>query len=526
MEIIDWVVVASYLLFMLGIAFRSGKKQSDSNDYFLGGREFSSTSLAASTIATQCSTNSLLGAPAFVGFVAGGGLIWLQYELAVPLAMLFLLFLLIPARAMGITSIYQILRMNLGRRSQITAAGCFLFFRAIATGVTIYGSTLVISFALQISYLFALFILMLLTVIYDIVGGLRAVVISDLIQLILLTIAVLVSLILIGNSISWDFFSSSRDTTLLNDWGFSGKNYGLWPMLFGGIFLYAAYYGCDQSQAQRILATKSPRETGRVLVLNGLFRFPLVLLYCFLGLGLAIFSLQDAQLIDSLPFLESGERNYNLVFPQFVSQNFSPGLVGLVLVGLVAAAMSSIDSALNSLAAVTVEDFIRPKLRNQASGKELLRYGRICTIFWAIFAIMFSFYVENIAPTVLEAVNKIGSMVNGPILALVTIAIFGSKRANESFALIGFWLGLFCNFLTAYLLTNVSWLWWNLIGFCVSILSFYFLEKLSSRNLTNFELAPSVMNGSGIAGIKSMPIIVLVIMFISVLVICLLLDKF
>ena len=213
MEIIDWVVVASYLLFMLGIAFRSGKKQSDSNDYFLGGREFSSTSLAASTIATQCSTNSLLGAPAFVGFVAGGGLIWLQYELAVPLAMLFLLFLLIPARAMGITSIYQILRMNLGRRSQITAAGCFLFFRAIATGVTIYGSTLVISFALQISYLFALFILMLLTVIYDIVGGLRAVVISDLIQLILLTIAVLVSLILIGNSISWDFFSSSRHHT-------------------------------------------------------------------------------------------------------------------------------------------------------------------------------------------------------------------------------------------------------------------------------------------------------------------------
>ena len=367
---------------------------------------------------------------------------------------------------------------------------------------------------------------MLLTVIYDIVGGLRAVVISDLIQLILLTIAVLVSLILIGNSISWDFFSSNRDTTLLNDWGFSGNNYGLWPMLFGGIFLYAAYYGCDQSQAQRILATKSPQETGKVLVLNGLFRFPLVLLYCVLGLGLAKFSLQDAQLIDSLPFLESGERNYNLVFPQFVSQNFSPGLVGLVLVGLVAAAMSSIDSALNSLAAVTVEDFIRPKLRNQASGKELLRYGRICTIFWAIFAIAFSFYVENIAPTVLEAVNKIGSMVNGPILALVTIAIFGGKRDSEDFALIGFWLGLFCNFLTAYLLTDVSWLWWNLIGFCVSILSFYFLEKLSSRNLTNFGLATSVMDGSGLVGIRKIPVIVLIIMFISVLMICLLLNKF
>ena len=137
MEFIDWLVVVAYLFFMLGIAFRSGKRQSDSNDYFLGGRQFSSISLAASTIATQCSTNSLLGAPAFVGFVAGGGLIWLQYELAVPLAMLFLLFLLIPARTLGVTSIYQVLGTNLGKRSQITAAGCFLFFRAIATGVTL-----------------------------------------------------------------------------------------------------------------------------------------------------------------------------------------------------------------------------------------------------------------------------------------------------------------------------------------------------------------------------------------------------
>ena len=131
MEFIDWLVVVAYLLFMLGIAFRSGKRQLDSNDYFLGGRQFSSISLAASTIATQCSTNSLLGAPAFVGFVAGGGLIWLQYELAVPLAMLFLLFLLIPARTLGVTSIYQVLGTNLGKRSQITAAGCFLFLELL-----------------------------------------------------------------------------------------------------------------------------------------------------------------------------------------------------------------------------------------------------------------------------------------------------------------------------------------------------------------------------------------------------------
>ena len=188
--------------------------------------------------------------------------------------------------------------------------------------------------------------------------------------------------------------------------------------------------------------------------------------------------------------------------------------------------MSSIDSALNSLAAVTVEDFIKPKLKNQTSGKDLLLYGRICTIFWTIFAIAFSFYVEDIAPTVLEAVNKIGSMVNGPILALVTIAILAGKRARESFALIGFWCGLMSNFLTAYLLIELSWLWWNLIGFCVSILIFYALEKLLPRDSTNFDLVSSVISSSAYEGVKNIQVIVLALMFSFVMAICLLLNKF
>ena len=467
MHALDWTVVWIYLCGMMLLALYLSSKQASTDDYFLGSHRLSAGSLAASTIATQCSTNSLLGAPAFVGFVAGGGMIWLQYELAVPLAMLALLWIMVPARRLGVTSIYEILEVRIGRRARLTAAGCFLLFRGVATAVTIYGSALVISLLLDLSFVAAVLLIMTATLLYDYFGGLTAVVISDVIQLALLLSAVVFSLIYIGDLIDWNFFVEERKQTLVNDWGFNGQDYGFWPMLIGGIFLYAAYYGCDQSQAQRILAASSETDTARVLLWNGIFRFPIVLLYCFLGLGLAALSAQDATIIDSLPTTSSGEKNLNVVFPAFVLNYFEPGFVGLIMVGLIAASMSSIDSALNSLSAVTVEDFIRPRLSKRTSPARLLKLGRACTILWGLFAVVCAFQVENIAPTVLEAVNKVGSMVNGPLLALIASAIV-LKRVPQTHALIGFAAGLLVNLLVAIFLPQISWLWWNVIGFCLT----------------------------------------------------------
>ena len=464
MHALDWTVVWIYLAGLMLLALYLSRKQASSEDYFLGSHRLSASALAASTIATQCSTNSLLGAPAFVGFVAGGGMIWLQYELAVPLAMLALLWIMLPARRHGVTSIYEILELRIGRRARLTAAGCFLLFRGVATAVTIYGSALVVSLLLNLDFVAAVSLIMAATLLYDYFGGLTAVVISDAIQLILLLGAVLFSLIYIGDLIDWKFFVEERKQTLVNDWGFGGQDYGFWPMLIGGVFLYASYYGCDQSQAQRILAARSEADTARVLLWNGIFRFPIVLLYCFLGLGLAALAAQDPLILGSLPVTSSGEKNLNVVFPAFVLNYFEPGFVGLVMVGLIAASMSSIDSALNSLSAVTVEDFIRPRLSNLTSPARMLLLGRACTILWGLFAVVCAFQVENIAPTVLEAVNKVGSMVNGPLLALIASAIL-MERVSQTGALMGFAGGLLINLFVAVYLPNVSWLWWNVIGF-------------------------------------------------------------
>ena len=361
MSALDWSIVVAYLLGMLVLAVVVGRTQKDKRDYYLGGNNLSSFSLATSTIATQCSTNSLLGAPAFVGFAAGGGMLWLQYELAVPLAMLALMYLLVPLRRKGVVSVYEFLDDRLGHGARLLASGCFLFFRGVATGVTVYGVALVLTLLLDISYTTAVVVLMGVTIAYDVLGGLRAVVISDVVQMILIVAAVIASLLwLVGETSFLGPAVADRVTAIDLDMGLSNNNnYGLWPMLIGGFFLYCAYYGCDQSQAQRVLAARSEEDTRKVLLYNGLLRFPLVLLYCLLGLGLASYSLENEGLLNALPFQADGSRNFNLVFPVFVLQEFPAGLVGLVMAGVFAAAMSSIDSALNSLSAATIEDFVR-----------------------------------------------------------------------------------------------------------------------------------------------------------------------
>lgn len=483
MSWLDWLVVVVYLLGMLVLAVALGRTQKNTRDYYLGGNKLSSISLATSTIATQCSTNSLLGAPAFVGFVAGGGMLWLQYELAVPLAMLALMYLLVPLRQKGVVSVYEFLDIRLGRGARLLASGCFLFFRGVATGVTVYGVALVLTLLLDISYTTAVVVLMGVTIAYDVLGGLRAVVISDVVQMILIVVSVIASLFwLIGETSLFAPHVADRVTAIDLDLGLSSNNnYGLWPMLIGGFFLYCAYYGCDQSQAQRVLAARSDEETRRVLLYNGLLRFPVVLLYCLLGLGLANYAVEHDGLLGALPMQADGSPNFNLVFPVFVLQEFPAGLVGLVMAGILAAAMSSIDSALNSLSAATVEDFVGEFSASENPRKEFLA-GKLATFCWGLFAVALSYQVEAIAPTVLEAINKIGSMANGPLLALFFLALV-YPSVGQGRAIIGFGLGLVVNGLVWLFLPGISWLWWNLIGFAVGTSSALILTIFSGKGL-------------------------------------------
>lgn len=473
---VDWLVIGGYCFGLLVFAAWLAKGQGNREDYYVGGRSVGAWPVGLSIMATQCSTNSILGAPAFVAFAAGGGLVWLQYELAVPLAMIVLMLWLLPLfRRLQLVSVYAYLEQRFDRKTRLSLSGLFLFVRAFATAVTVYSIAIVIDLITGLGFTAAVLLLGVFTIVYDVMGGIRGVIYSDVIQLfILVGMLVLVLLFLIdangGFTQMWQTFDSNRKATLRFDLhGFGdGGTFAFWPMLFGGLFLYVSYYGCDQSQVQRQLSTNSIDTTNRALFLNGILRFPLVMLYCMVGVGIGVYAMNHPAFLNELPS-NGGSPEYNLAVPVYMVNALPVGLVGLSLVALFAAAMSSLDSVLNSLSATTLEDFVRPFRHEQLGARQELWLSRAITSIWGAITLGLAFFVGDIAPTVLEAINKIGSLANGPILAVYLLGILTTK-VSGTHAVAGLLAGVMVNIICWLFWPGISWLWWNVIGCGVAVL--------------------------------------------------------
>ena len=486
LHLFDWTIIILYLIAMIGLSIYLSRGQKNKDDYYLGGNDTGAWPIAISTMATQCSTNSILGAPAFVAFSIGGGMLWMQYELAVPFAMIFLMIFLLPLyRKLGIISVYAYLEKRFDKKTRLSLSVLFQFIRAFATGVTVYGISIVISYCTGISFTFAVVMLGLITIIYDSIGGMKAVIVSDVIQMIVLYGAIIMTIyIAMSYTGGWSETINAFDTTRLKainlqSHGFDGNSFAFLPMLIGGFFLYVSYYGCDQSQVQRELSTKSIDDTNRALFINGMLRFPLVITYCFLGVCIGAYVAKNPDFINLLP-LENGKPNYNLSVPVFVIKYFPIGAVGLVMVGLFSAAMSSLDSTINSLSATTMQDIFKSFLGKSYTDKEELFMSKVLTIFWGTVCTVFAFFVGDISDSIIVSMNKIGSLANGPILGVFLLGIL-TKKANGTGAITGLVLGFVVNAIFWIYIPDVSWPWWNAIGFFVCFI-FGYLISLMKKN--------------------------------------------
>lgn len=474
MNVLDWCIVALYMTGMIAVSWYVGRRQRTNNEYYLGGNSVGYWPIAVSTMATQCSTNSLLGAPAFV--IAVGGLVWLQYELAVPLAMIGIMMFLLPFfRKQNCLSVYEYLERRFGPASRTMLSLLFLFLRAFSTGVTVYGISIVIQQLVGMPFWAAVLLLGAITILYDFLGGIRADIYSDVIQMVVLYAGIAVCLVFAlkmvgGWSEAVALFPAANSRTLdFSGFGLrEGETFTFWPMLVGGFFLYLSYYGCDQSQVQRELSTKDVDDTNMSLFLNGMLRFPLVITYCLLGVVIGAFLVKNPGFVQHIIDPATSRPNYNLVVPVFCLRHLPHGVIGLIMVSLFAAAMSSLDSTINSLSAVTIRDIVeRFVTRAPLHGRAEFFWSRGTTIFWGVLCVVFSFFVGDISESIIESINKIGSLANGPILATFLLATL-TRRANDRGVATGIVAGFVANLLTWKLLPGVSWLWWNVSGCAVT----------------------------------------------------------
>ncbi|MEO0347710.1 MAG: sodium transporter, partial [Pseudomonadota bacterium] len=337
MNELDYVVVALYMggLLLFGFMLRD---QSSEGDYFLGGRSMGWFPLTLSTMATQLSAISFVSAPAFVGLRDGGGLKWLTYEFSLPLAMILVMFVIAPAlyRA-GIVSIYEFLENRFGRGTRILISASFQIVRSFATGIMVYAMGLILEAVIGIPLWQSLFVVGIITLVYSTSGGMKAVVYGDAIQMFLIFGGLLVVTIYAladigGMGAFWQQVDTERLVAVdFDDLGLNGDEFGFIPMLFGGFVLYASYYGCDQTQAQRIISAKNLKDTRVLLFANGILRFPLVLLYCFAGLIVGVAVMGDPELASKIP---ADKPDY--MMPIFIVEHLPHGVIGLLLVAIMA----------------------------------------------------------------------------------------------------------------------------------------------------------------------------------------------
>lgn len=514
MNWLDYSIIIIYIVFFLGMGFFF-KDNKDSSDYFLGGKSMGWFPLSLSTMATQLSAISFISAPAFVGLKLGGGMKWLTFEFAVPLAMIFIMIVIIPPLfRSGVVSIYEFVEKRFSTSTRLILSIVFQISRALGTGVMVYTIAIILQAVLDIDFVYTILIISVITIIYSWQGGMKAVVWGDAIQMIILFAGLIICLYFGWNLLEEHGglaagFDQERLQVIDYNLGIGeGNEYGLLPMIIGGFFLYASYYGCDQTQAQRMLSAKDEKTIRTLLLANGLLRFPVVLIYCIMGLvigGLITLApdfLEEIAITTQKYFPDEYATHgvkADLMVPVFIMKYLPHGLIGILMVGILSAAMSSLSSTVNSLSAVTVEDFFnRGKVK--LTDKKYMFISKGSVVFWGAVCIASAFLFGGSKSAVIEIINAIGSVFYGPVLVTFFLAFF-SKKVNH--------IGMNTAIISAVLINlvfsktiqelfhidlgfNIFWIWLNFTGVIIALVVAYGVSALTSKTeikkISNFNV--------------------------------------
>ncbi len=509
MSTLDYVIIGGYLLGLLTLGFRL-RHQHNKQDYFLGSRNLAWPALTLSVMATQLSAVSFISAPAFVGLREGGGLIWLSYELALPLAVVIMLWKLLPTlHKIGVVSVYDFLEQRFSRFTRLLISAVFQLSRSFATAIMIYAVSILLQSTMGIGQYFSLLTIGVITLVYSAMGGMKAVVYGDALQMLLIVAGAVICLWVALDAIGgWEVVlntvAPARLQAINTDTiGLKGNDFGLLPMLFGGVILYASYYGCDQSEAQRALSNKSIADLRKMVFAVALLRFPIVLIYCLAGLVIGALVVTDTELRQLIPAAHP-----DWMMPIFIVEYLPSGILGLLVVAIMAAAMSSLSSAINSLAAVTTEDIQR--VRNiPLSDEQYLSHARTAGVCWGIITLALSLFANDIAPTIIEAINKIGSVFYGPVLATFLLGVH-TRTVHAKAVNTGLVAGVAGNVFLWLSGSTLFWFWWNLVGFSVCIAVALAITTLFPRARVNTSSATGIALPEGVSLVSWAVLLILI----------------
>lgn len=371
----------------------------------------------------------------------------------------------------GVTSVYEYLEVRFGSVTRSLMAGAFIFKMLMIIGTLVYAPALVLASTTPLTLNIAITIMTVISIIYTILGGIKAVIWTDVVQMLILWAGLIMSFIMVVQSLPYGVFEilemakeAGKLTAL--DFSFSlSKSNTVWAGLMGGTILHLAYFGVDQAQVQRVLTAESMKNVKYSLWFSGVVA--LFQMFIFLLMGSILF----------IYFEGKSFSNPNDVFIEFALAKLPSGALGLIIAAIFASAMSSIDSALNSISTVFVKDIYEKWINPASKNNQSLKVSRIVTFVWGLFIAAFAFLVSNTNLSILEAISKYGSYLLGSMLGVFILGFY-TKKANQIGTSIGLISGVF---VVAYVAQNtaVFWMWNNLIGVTVTLIFGYLISILT-----------------------------------------------
>jgi solute:Na+ symporter, SSS family len=467
---LDLTIIAVYLagITLFGLRFR--KRQRSLRDYFLADRNIPWWAIALSIVAAETSTLTIISIP---GLAYDTNLTFLQVVLGYIAGRVVISFVLLPHYFRGdLYTAYELIERRFGRRLRTVTAGLFLITRAAAEGVRVYAVSIVVAIALGTGEVPAIALITALTLIYTFEGGLAAVIWTDVVQTTIYVGGTLVGVFTIVHLVpgGWtaihDVAAAAGRLRVFDFAADFSKPYTFWAGLIGGAFLTTASHGTDQLIVQRLLAARSQRESATALLSSGVAILVQFALFLMVGTMLFVFY--------RVPSATFG--GADKIYPTFIVSRIPHGISGVLIAAILAAAMSNLSAALNSLSSSTILDFYL-RLHPETDERRRIGLSRFSTVVWAMVLFALAVVCLGRVGRVIEVGLQITSISYGALLGVFLLGVL-TRRVTQASAMIG----MLCGFSTELYLwvgTRVPWTWYVPIGTAVTYLAGYAASQIT-----------------------------------------------
>ncbi|HXS77170.1 MAG TPA: sodium:solute symporter [Terracidiphilus sp.] len=462
---LDLGIVAVYMagVTLFGLRFR--RSQQTIKGYFLADNAIPWWAISLSIVAAETSTLTVISVP---GLSYDGNFGFLQLVFGYVIGRVLVSFLFIPQYFRGsLLTAYQLMERRFGQRLRTLTAGVFLVTRAAAEGVRVFAVAIVVRVALGgmltgISDLqrdlASIAIVSILTLIYTFEGGLRAAIWTDVLQQSIYVAGTIIGFFTILHLVPGGWraahsIAGEAGKFRLLDFSFDlTTKYTFWSGIIGGTFLTMASHGTDQLIVQRLLAARTERQSKAALIMSGVAILAQFSLFLLIGAMLFVY-----YHLNSVPHEFSRS---DIIFPTFIVSRMPHGVSGLLIGAILAAAMSNLSAALNSLSSTATVDFYA-RLRPQSSERAQMRFSRMAMVGWGAVLFVLALVARH-GGRVIEIGLSIASVAYGALLGVFLLGVL-TRRASEAGAMTGMVCGLALN-LYLWLFTNVSFTWYVVLG--------------------------------------------------------------